>query len=252
MIIDASLHTQIPALRSLWKEAFGDSDSFLDDFFRTAFHPDRCRIVTENGQIIASLYWFHCVCEGQPIAYLYAIATAKKYRGQGVCHKLMESTHRHLHTLGYHGVILVPGNNELFPFYESMGYQTCSTITTLECTASSDSVALSAISSNEFLKLRRTLLPRGSVLQENEHLDFLQTQARFYAGENFLLVARKEADTLYGIELLGDHRVAPQLPGAFQCTRGVFRTPGTGTPFAMYLPLTKEAVRPSYFGFAFD
>ena len=47
MTIDFPSHLQISDLRSLWKEAFGDGDVFLDAFFETAFTPRRCRCITE-------------------------------------------------------------------------------------------------------------------------------------------------------------------------------------------------------------
>ena len=135
MKIDKPLTTQIPSLKLLWKEAFGDTDEFINMFFSTAFSTDRCRCVTLNGNIIAALYWFNCQYNNKPIAYLYAVATAKAYRGQGICHMLMKDTHQYLAKLGYEGVILVPGNEGLFKFYENIGYKTCSYIHKFQCTA---------------------------------------------------------------------------------------------------------------------
>ena len=37
MIIKAPQVSNIPALRALWKDAFGDTDTVLDAFFQTAF-----------------------------------------------------------------------------------------------------------------------------------------------------------------------------------------------------------------------
>ena len=92
----------IPALRLLWKEAFGDSDAFLDGFFRTGFDAARCRC-TED--VAAALYWFDCTWKGKKLAYVYAVATAEASRCRGLCRMLMEDTHRHLETLGYAGAI---------------------------------------------------------------------------------------------------------------------------------------------------
>lgn len=253
MNIDAPLRSHIPALRNLWREAFGDTEVFLNAFFTTAFHTNRCRCVTENNQVIAALYWFNCLHMGRRIAYLYAVATTEDYRGQGICHKLMNNTHLHLQKLGYEGVILVPGNKRLFRFYENMGYQTCSHIREFSCTGMAKKMQPYCINKNEYARLRRKLLPPGSVVQENENLDFLQTQAKFYAGTGFLLVAREEGDTLYGVELLGDESVAPGIVEALGYVKGIFRTPGKSTPFAMFLPLEySKLLPPTYFGLAFD
>ena len=65
MTIDRPLPEQLPQLRGLWKEAFGDTDAFLDIFFHRAFSRNRCRCVTLNGQVVAALYWFDCGWNGK-------------------------------------------------------------------------------------------------------------------------------------------------------------------------------------------
>lgn len=253
MNIDTPLNSRLPALRSLWHEAFGDTDEFLNTFFTTAFSANRCRCVTANDDVAAALYWFDCTHDDRRIAYIYAVATAKAYRGQGICHKLMDNTHQHLTGLGYEGAILVPGSKELFRLYEGMGYQTCSHIREFSCTAAAEDIQLRPIDTAEFAERRKKLLPKGGVLQENENLDFLQAQAKFYAGTDFLLAAREEEDSVCGVELLGDETAAPGIVRTLGYSKGKFRTPGEGSPFAMYYPLGNSKLPPpSYFGLAFD
>ena len=122
MNIDQPQTRDLPGLRQLWQEAFGDGDAFLDAFFQTGFAPSRCRCLYFSGDLAAALYWFDCTWENKKVAYLYAVATKKAYRGRGLCTALMEDTHRHLQDLGYHGAALVPGNEKLFTLYEKMGY----------------------------------------------------------------------------------------------------------------------------------
>lgn len=253
MTVKAPYREQLPALRALWQEAFGDGEAFLDAFEQTAFHEERCRCVTVDGRTVAALYWFDCAYGDARVAYLYAIATVKAYRGRGLCAALMEDTHRHLNALGYEGAILVPGSKKLFAFYEKFGYRTCSHVAEVSCRPSADALSVRRIGIEEYAALRRLLLPEGGVLQENENLRFLQTQATLYAGEGFLLAARREGDTLFGAELLGDATVAPAIVRSLGCKDGRFRTPGKDIPFAMYLSLGEEKLAPpSYFGIAFD
>ena len=56
MIIKQPAKEQIPQLRKLWQEAFGDTDAFLDIFFSAAFDAERCRCVMTQGQVAAALY----------------------------------------------------------------------------------------------------------------------------------------------------------------------------------------------------
>ncbi len=241
---------QIGSLRSLWKEAFGDEEAYLDAFFSTAFAPERCRCVVMEGKPVAALYWLDCSCRGEKIAYLYAVATGKMYRGRGLCRALMADTHEHLRGLGYQGAVLVPDGEALARMYGAMGYAFFGGIREFSCTPGEISTDFRRIDTAEYARLRREFLPEGSVLQENENLALLETQAEFYAGGDFLLAARREADRLIGMELLGDASAAPGILTALGMSRGAFRTPGQDR-FAMYRPL-RDGTPPEYFGLAFD
>ncbi len=252
MTIDTPRAGDIPALRRLWREAFGDGDTFLDAFFATGFSPDRCRCIIEEGDASAALYWFDSRHTGRPIAYLYAIATARERRGRGLCRALMEETHRHLVACGYVGALLVPGEASLFDFYAKMGYRACTAVGEITCAASPAPVSVRPLSGGEYAALRRAYLPPSGVLQEGESIAFLETQASLYAGGDFLLAARREGNALYGLELLGNAAAAPAILRALGCATGRFRIPAGDTPFAMYLPLDPQHTPPAYFGLAFD
>ena len=44
------------ALKALWKEVFGDSDEYIDTFFREVYHPGMASGIEENGEIAAAAY----------------------------------------------------------------------------------------------------------------------------------------------------------------------------------------------------
>lgn len=245
MVIDCPKMEQIAGLRQLWKEAFGDTDAFLDCFFATAFAPERCVCATVDCEVAAAAYWFGC---GE-YAYIYAVATAKKFRGQGICHALMGKIHQILTAKGYAGCILVPGEESLRQFYRGMGYENSGGVNELDCEAGTP-LPVAKIDAAEFAALRRQYLPDGGVVQEGENLAFLSCWAEFYRGEDFLLTAVQEDDSLRGLELLGNAEAAPGILAALGAKSGTFLTPGD-TPFAMYLPLNEKKA-PAYFGFAFD
>lgn len=247
MNIDRPASSDIPALRSLWKEAFGDTDTFLDAFFTTGFSSERCRLVRIGQQPVAALYWFDCECRGEKMAYLYAIATAKSHQGQGLCRELMDCTHKDLASVGYAGAMLVPGSASLFGFYEKSGYRAFGAIGEFSCKASASPAALRQISAEEYTKLRRQYLPAEGVVQEGAVLFFLQTQANFYAGNNFVLVAAGDRIA----ELLGNTAAAGDILCALQLPSATVRTVGADCPFAMYYPLTQKTP-PAYFGLALD
>lgn len=250
MIIDSP--KDIAPLRRLWQQAFGDTEEFLNIFFSTAYSPNRCRCLYEDGQLGAALYWFDCTWEGKKLAYLYAVATDKQYRGRGFCRALMADTHTHLRKLGYHGTILVPNGQQLFGLYEKLGYRTCSYVSIFSCTASDAPIPLQEISREEYASLRRHYLPEGGVVQEGEALDLLGAYSGFYKGKDLLLTAYPENGKLTVSELLGDPAAAPGILSALGYSEGKFRTPGKERPFAMYYPLTDNDTAPEYLGLALD
>lgn len=243
---------EIPALRQLWQEAFGDDDAFLDKFFATGYSQNRCRVVMREAQAVAALYWFDCHWEGKKLAYLYAVATAKAFQGQGLCRLLMEDTHRLLAQQGYVGAVLVPGSDSLFRMYEKMGYRTVSTIREFSREAGAEAFPVVKISRAEYAQRRKAMLPVGGIVQEGAGLAFLETYASLYAGNGCLLCAIKDGQKLVVPEFLGDTAHIPGILRHLNCQEGTFRTPGQGKPFAMYRSFTEDASAPSYLGHAFD
>ena len=250
MNIDYPVQSQIDDLKALWKEAFKDDDAFLEHFYTFGFSPDRCRCLSVDGRVAAALYWFDCHCQGKPLAYLYGVATAKSFRGKGMCRALVENTHSHLKQLGYAGELLVPAEEDLCRMYEKMGYTHCASVAEPMIQAEGDPVQMQQIDSAQYCRLRREYLPENGVVQEGDSIDFLQTMADFYVGEDFLVCISRDEE-FFAPELLGNADAAPGILTAMRSNRGKFRMPGEEKPFAMYYPLS-DAGAPGYFGLAFD
>lgn len=250
MRIDYPRSIQEDQLRALWQQAFGDEEDFLELFFIRVFSPDRCRCVSIDGRVAAALYWLDCRCDGRPMAYIYAVATAKEFRHRGLCARLMEDTHALLRELGYCGCLLVPGSKQLRQMYAAMGYENATQLRQFDC-AAGEAAVLEEISAPEYARLRREMLPEGGVIQEGESLIFLAGLVKFFRGSDFIVCAAREDGRLFVPELLGNADAAPRIAAALGCSAGTFRTPGEGTDFAMYRPLS-DAPAPAYFAFAFD
>lgn len=238
-------------LKDLWQLAFGDSRDFIQLFFDTAYAPDRCRFLTENGQITAALYWLDCEFAGQNYAYVYAVATHPDHRGKGLCRKLMAQTHQVLRGRGYAAALLRPADDGLRRMYRTMGYRDCTAVSEFTCTAGT-AVPLRKIGPEEYTRLRRPLLPSGGVLQEGVSITYLSSYSDFYTGEGFLLTGAPYAGSFHCMELLGDRKAAPGILAALGFGSGSFRCPGGEIPFAMMLPLSENAPEPGYLGLVFD
>ena len=241
-------------LRGLWKTSFGDDDVFLDHFFSAGFSPRRCRcVVNEERKLLAALYWFDTEYQGEQYAYLYAVATDPDFRRQGIIHYLLADTHRLLKELGYAGALLVPGDEKLREMYASMGYEDCTSISTMLSASQPVTVPIHPIDREEYGKLRKTLLPRNGVLQEGDNLRFLETQYKLYTGPGFLLCARPKTEEILEVpEYLGNIELLPGILCALGYPMGSFRMPGDAIPFAMICVLRKDAPVPGYLGLAFD
>lgn len=252
MKIDVPVPGQVHDLVNLWQLAFEDDEATIDAFFTTGFSTDRCLCITEEDTVTAALYWFPTLCEGQEIAYIYGVATHPEHRGRGLCRMLLEKAHNHLRNLGFASCILVPQKEDLREMYRKMGYRDCTTMTEFFCTDDPYPVPMHTIDDAEYAELRKQYLPKGSVLQEGVNLAFLSTYAKYYKGMDFIMAAASEGERLFAMEYLGNRAAAAGILCALGLSQGSFRTPGEKTPFAMFCPLTEDAVVPSYFAFAFD
>lgn len=252
MTIKKPAPESLPALKSLWQRTFKDTESFLDSFFSTAFCADRCLCAWDADRLLSAVYWLDCSCAEKKLAYIYALAVEENRRGRGVGSTLMTYAHGLLARQGYAGVLLVPQEEDLKRLYGRLGYREGPCHRILSVAAAADPISLCQITGEEYAALRKQYLPANAVVQEGENLAFLQTQTSFYRGESFLLAARKEGQSLCGLELLGDAAAAGGILNALTCREGHFRMPGSDMPFAMFLPLKEDAPQPSYFAFAFD
>ena len=251
MMIDHPTGAEISGLRLLWKEAFDDTDAFLDDFFASGFAPERCLYAGDGGTVAAALYWFRCSCGGRRFAYLYALATKKSHRGRGIARRLVEETAAELKDQGYSGILLVPGEPALFDMYRKLGFEDTLYADSFTAEAGGEPVPVRQVDAEAYARLRRVFLSEGGVVQEGENLSFLSTFAGLYAGDGWLLAGSLEEDTFTGMEFLGKPSAAPGVLTALGAKRGTFRTPGEGRPFAQYRSLDGSP-SPSYFGLAFD
>ena len=252
MIADYPALYQIDALRKLWKEAFGDTDLFLDGFFESGFSPRRCRCLTQGGEVLAAIYWFEMLYDKQRIAYLYAVATAKSHRGKGLFSTLLADTKQVLIEDGFDGILLVPETAALGQMYEKFGFTACTTVDLHEVLPAEEVVDYREIGPEEFAALRRMMLPKGGILQEGQMLSFIASQYRFWAGEGWLATGQVYDDKTVCQEFLGDYAAMAGLVRALHASKGEFRTPGNTQPFGWFLPLWEGCKRPDYFAIALD
>lgn len=237
-------------LRTLWREAFGDSEDYLDLFFGTVYSQKNCLAATIDGELAGALYWFDCEFNSEKTAYIYAVATTKKHRGKGVCSALMARTHLYLKENGYSLAFLVPGEASLFDFYEKMGYITCGFIDELKLLNCNGNIQTEKISACEYFTLRKDFEPENSVNLIG-YYEFLNSIFEFYKGENFIFCKTKGQS--FFPEFLGNNEALSPIISSMGNKSAIIRTIGNSRPFCMGISLYNSPLKADiYFPFAFD
>ena len=253
MIIKKPSSSDIKALKLLWKEAFCDTDEFIDLFFSLAFSTEHSLCAYNNDSVAAALYWFDAHLNGDRVAYIYGVATKKENRGQGFSTALLKRTHDLLKDSGYNAAILVPADEGLFNFYGRFGYEKCCYINSQIYPAKNDPVTFQKISGEEYLSLRNRFLPQNSLIFDNERLQFLLSITDFYKSDDFIFAKSNDQNALNIIEFFGDKKHISSVISALGFRKGKVRAYGKEKAFAMYFPLTDNFnILPEYLGFAFD
>lgn len=108
---------------SLWEEAFGDSEEYINFFLDT--HKG-CTFVTliENGELVSTLYLIDGSLDGVDGFYLFAAATFKKHRSKGYMARLLKLAEEKAKEKSKGFIALVPAEKSLFDYYARFGYKT--------------------------------------------------------------------------------------------------------------------------------
>ncbi len=116
----------IPGLVRLWEEAFGE-DELVRHFYDKAFEEMSVLTVKEQEKIVSMLHYIPCKCKQDGVvyngAYLYALATDKRYRGCGYMGRLIEQAKEFAKTSGLDFVFLVPASSSLYDYYKKFGFE---------------------------------------------------------------------------------------------------------------------------------
>lgn len=130
LTVRPSVPEDVPAQRELWKLAFGDSDEYIDNFYRTYYRPERVIVLEEEGAVRSMTAWFDTsfLVPGQGehrAAYLYAVATHPDCRGRGLAARLLAGADGYLRSLGIPAVTTVPAEPSLHTFFGTNGFREC-------------------------------------------------------------------------------------------------------------------------------
>ncbi|MGN0432107.1 MAG: GNAT family N-acetyltransferase [Lachnospiraceae bacterium] len=129
-MISFAKETDMPEVYRNWEESFGDTKEEIESFFKAFAGKVQVCIVKREGDVAGQLcllpvQLFYCnggSLQAVKAAYIYGVATGKKYRRKGICTELLEDVKALLLKRGLCGV-LVPAGKELEAFYEKRGFR---------------------------------------------------------------------------------------------------------------------------------
>lgn len=113
----------IQELKKLWKDCFGDEDSYINNFFASMYNGEHVLLAEKDGMLMGASFFLPAKLYQngiwQDIRYVYALATDRHYRGRGVARTLLHYANE------WYGAPLVaePADKELADgFYEPLSF----------------------------------------------------------------------------------------------------------------------------------
>ncbi len=124
-------YSDVPELKELWAEVFGDEAEYIDLFFDRMFRPEDYVLLcgrdgdgSESILSMASLLSVDLVSDGErfPVSYLYGMATRPSEQGKGYGLKMLDFAAEYCRENGKAGIALQPADTGLLYFYKKAGY----------------------------------------------------------------------------------------------------------------------------------
>ena len=224
------------AARALYLEAFeGESPAFADALFAMGF-PQHLLAIGDHGKLVSMLFAlpYPIVTEKGPCEayYVYAVATAREYRGRGYAKRLLSE-------VASRGkpVFLRPMSPSLFRFYESAGFTPFSPHGECEGKARVGEVALpfSHLTPEDYLAARDALLCAPYCRMTHDFLSLaFRGGGAVGLDTRFAALFERHGDTVLFKECLGDRSLLPDAAAFLGASRYHARFPaGDGAPFGV-------------------
>ncbi|MCH5238437.1 MAG: GNAT family N-acetyltransferase [Muribaculaceae bacterium] len=116
-------------LEKLWKETFGDTDSYIRLIFDNYFRPERVAYIEDGGVVVSALlsvpYEFKPIGDNRQSLkglYLCGLSTSPSRRHQGLMNSLLEQINRQAMKEDFDFTFLIPASDGLARYYEDRGY----------------------------------------------------------------------------------------------------------------------------------
>lgn len=204
-------------LKKLFKEAFNDEDNYIDMFFNNVYDIGDIYISLINGEVTSMMTLIDVSFTKNNItyngAYIYAVATFKKYRKKSHMAKLMGYVESVYKNLKYDFLTLVPQTELLFSLYEKVGFKNFTYLKHMEVEVVNDFLNNSdfkEISINTYFEERENFLNNSDVISFNSsaknylinEITFTKNKALYSSELNCALLYYTLNENIYVREIL--------------------------------------------------
>lgn len=246
--------TDIPALSRLWMKTFGDSEEFVNGFFRLLPDMGSCVVIECSGEIIAEA----SVITGLELAdpsgiskvcgYIYALAVDKRFRSRGFGAMLCEAAADLAQKRGAQIVCTFPASKSLYKFYnKTLGF-TCALYRSSVELAASDTETVMRLSATEYAMYRESMLRGKTYLRPSfftmSFLEFLCSSSGggLFASLSGICTATVENNVCVVHEIIAPdqcarHASVASVAGFLGCSKAQYYLPSSvGEPFISAVP----------------
>ena len=258
----------IPALKALWEEAFGDEEQDIDAFFETLYPGAIGFCAEESGVLCAMLFALpQTIVKGEKqlkSAYLYAVATKKEYRGRGYCKALMAYAEKELRKRYFEAAMLSPASETLADFYAEQGYTRQGGVRRVLTACPKSAGQATVIGVQDYAGLRETMLwDVAHVRYDKAQLEYALSGGQCYCLMNgfsmgcAMMQRRREAEPVRVRELLPSFDVLPAMAeklgaGEYEVQTALDQNEGVCWAMLKWLDKAYPELEPVYMGFALE
>lgn len=159
-------------IRSIWKEGFGDSDKFLDNFRDRMLNAQDVQLALRDGAPIAMVVLLPAVLcmrsgEEEPAGCIYALTTLPEQRGKGVAARLVCSVADRKRADGIKSIAISPDGPGLFRYYAGQGWREAFSVREVDASTGA-AVRAVPVGAREYTSLRENFLRGWDHIRWNE------------------------------------------------------------------------------------
>ena len=255
----------IPSLKRLWMETFGDAPELVDRFFELLPSMGTGLVAEADGELLGAAYLLDAEVwspEKPPVklGYIYAVAVEPSARNCGIGAKLISACERYCWENGIEICTTLPAEESLYAWYERVGGFQTATRCLYETVLPSDSAAeITPLFADEYAFKRADILRDNNYVNLNYgYMLFQEALCKRYGGGLFgckggIACGYVDNGVLLVKEVLNDSpEFIPALCSKLGAKSALVRRPDRyGTPFIAAYE-AKALPRDTVWGLALD